>query len=48
MGKGEIEEKLHCSQSLFVNKYKDLSYQLLAQGDDDVDHLYFILEEDIV
>ncbi len=29
-------------RALFVNKYKDLSYQLLAQGDDDVDHLYFV------
>ncbi len=33
---------------LFVKKYNDLSYQLPAQSDDDVDCLYFIWEGDIV
>ncbi len=33
---------------LFVNKYKDLTYRLPAQSDDDIDRLYCIREEDIV
>ncbi len=35
-------------RTLIVKKYKDLSYWLPAQSDDDVDCLYFIWEEDVV
>ena len=35
-------------RALFVNKYNNRSYRLPAQSDDDVDHTYFIREEDIV
>ncbi len=32
-------------RALFVNKYKDLSYRLPAQSDDDIDRMYIIREE---
>ncbi len=32
----------------FVNKYKDCSYNLCAQTENDVDKIYFIEENDIV
>ncbi len=35
-------------RALFVSKYKDLSYFLPLQSENDIDRTYFIQEDDIV
>ncbi len=35
-------------RALFVNKYKEISYSLPSQNENDVDRMYFIWEDDIV
>ncbi len=48
MGKEKHKKNDTVVRALFVKKYKDLSYQLPAKSDDDIDCLYLIQEEDIV